>query len=95
MSMFKITYKKGFHVTFNNGYTVSVQFGPGNYCSNHDMEIGKSDEEAGKIGSHDAECAVIGPDGEFIEMEGWFDIVCGYMSPDEVLDLMNTVRRME
>jgi hypothetical protein len=32
--MFKITHKKGFHITFENDYTVSVQFGPGNYCDN-------------------------------------------------------------
>ncbi len=25
---FRITGKKGFHVTFENGWTVSVQFGP-------------------------------------------------------------------
>jgi len=30
---FRITSGKGFQLTFPNGYTVSVQFGPGNYCS--------------------------------------------------------------
>ena len=29
--MFKITDGKGFHITFKNGVTVSVQFGYGNY----------------------------------------------------------------
>lgn len=32
--MFRITDGRGFHVTFANGWTVSVQFGPYNYCSN-------------------------------------------------------------
>ena len=33
--MFKITEGKGFHITFANGYTVSVQFGPDNYCDHY------------------------------------------------------------
>jgi hypothetical protein len=32
--MFKATENKGFQITFNNGYTISVQFGKGNYCDN-------------------------------------------------------------
>lgn len=32
--MFHITANKGFHITFANGNTVSVQFGRGNYCDN-------------------------------------------------------------
>ena len=35
--MFRITYGTGFHLTFSNGITVSVQFGPGNYCDNYNM----------------------------------------------------------
>jgi hypothetical protein len=34
--MFRITNSKGFHMTFANGITISVQFGPGNYCENRD-----------------------------------------------------------
>lgn len=34
--MFSISNNKGFHVTFENGWTVSVQFGGGNYCDNYD-----------------------------------------------------------
>ena len=33
---FKITGRKGFHLTFPNGYTISTQFGSGNYCDNKD-----------------------------------------------------------
>lgn len=29
--MFNITKSKGFHITFENGYRVSVKFGYGNY----------------------------------------------------------------
>ncbi len=32
---FGISLAKGFKITFENGYTISTQFGYGNYCSNH------------------------------------------------------------
>ena len=88
--MFKITGKKGFHITFDNGYTVSVQFGPGNYCENYTMSIGNDDEEAGKHGSVDAECAVWKGSGGFIEhplFDG--DMVGARMRSDKVLELLN------
>ena len=33
---FRITEAKGFHIQFENGVVVSVQFGYGNYCANRD-----------------------------------------------------------
>lgn len=33
---FRICNNKGFHIGFDNGWVVSVQFGDGNYCDNHD-----------------------------------------------------------
>lgn len=92
--MFRITSNKGFHITFENGYTISVQFGPGNYCENYDREISLySEEECGKSGSIDAECAVFGKNQHLINvpLEGWDDTVKGYMKPKEVLELMNWV----
>ena len=53
--MFKITYNKGFHITFKNGCTVSVQFGKGNYCSNYHDEIRIYEESKTSI---DAEVAI-------------------------------------
>ena len=84
--MFKITGKKGFHITFENGYTVSVQFGPGNYCDNYDRGIGYEDEVCGKDGSTTAEGAVWGPDGAMIDL-GWGNTVSNHSSPAEVLEL--------
>lgn len=37
--MFSICDNKGFHITFENGLTLSTQFGGGNYCANYDIEI--------------------------------------------------------
>jgi len=33
--MFKVTEGKGFHMTFSNGWTISVQWGAGNYGPNY------------------------------------------------------------
>lgn len=85
---FRITDGRGFQVTFENGWTVSVQFGPGNYCENKSMAIGRDDALAGKRGSLDAETAVWGPDGQFIQREGTDDTVQGWQSPAQVLELL-------
>ena len=92
--MFKITRGKGFHVKFENGYTVSVQFGPCNYCVNHDVLPDERpfevvEQECGERGSPDAETAVISPNGNLIEVPGWpEDTVQGYMTPENMLQLM-------
>ena len=95
--MFKITMNRGFHITFKNGYTVSVQFGPNSYCDHYHPSYSSSsslyeyasNEECGKIGSTTAECAVI-VDDVLIEtpfFDG--DTVKGWMTPKEVLKLLN------
>lgn len=84
---FYITGKKGFHITFANGWTVSVQFGPGNYCQNYDREIGREDEESAREGSESAEVATWGPDGAMLNLGD--DTVRGWQSPAAVLVLLN------
>ena len=86
---FSITGKKGFHISFANGYTVSVQFGPGNYCDNYDRGIGREDELCGKEGSTTAECAVWAADGEMISYRDWGDSVGARLNPADVLELLN------
>ena len=80
---FEISNQKGFQITYKNGYTVSVQFGCGNYCTNRDLPI----EDYGKAvpASDTAETALMTKDG-FVPYQG--DDVQGYMSPSEVLKLM-------
>ena len=85
--MFKITRKKGVHITFENGYTVSVQFGPGNYCENYDADMMDTSGESAAKGSKTAECAVWGSDGNMIEhpmFEG--DTVGGYITGSHRMD---------
>jgi hypothetical protein len=89
--MFKITRKKGFHITFENGYTVSVQFGPGNYCDNYNRRIPEDEEACGEEGSTTAECAVWNSRGkELIPYSVWHgDMVSNRSTPAKVLELLN------
>lgn len=102
MSGFRIISGKGFHITFANGYTVSVQFGGGNYCDNRSAEEGPdNDVKRGARGSATAEAAVLSPRGVMLAMRtasrgGWEisgstsfdDTVQGYQTPENVLALM-------
>lgn len=96
MKNFASTMNKGFHMTFENGYTVSVQWGAGNYCDNHfpkDMDFSwKKPAE-----SNTAEVAALDPRGEFLDL---FEVcpdlntdgmVAGYLTPEEVLAFMNRI----
>jgi hypothetical protein len=58
---FTINQNKGFGLTFENGWTISVQFGPGNYGSNHDADFRAFEKEGAK--SDTAEIAAWDPDG--------------------------------
>ena len=92
---FRICQGKGFHIRFENGYTVSVQFGPGNYCENRYTRIGDEDEQAGRKGSINAECALIDPAGELVYRDEWGGEVSAYSTPAEVLALMNEAANMD
>ncbi len=86
---FRITNGKGFYYGFNNGWGVSVQFGPGNYADNYDRRIGQEESKAGADGSETAECAVITPDNKLFahpDFDG--DTVKGHCTPDEVFALL-------
>ena len=100
--MFTITGNKGFQITFENGYTVSVQFGVSNQCSN-EWNSKKStpeelfqrikDESNGKTRpeSTTAETALLSPGGSFVRYgeSAEYDDVQSYMTPAQVLELLN------
>lgn len=88
MTSFMITMSKGIHITFDNGYTLSIQWGPGNYGSNYDLEFGPRpipDYKADTV-----EVAVWDRNGTWDKYDG--DTVRGYVPANEVLDLINTIR---
>jgi hypothetical protein len=95
---FRITGNNGFHITFENGWTVSVQFGPGNYCSHYDRRIGCDEEACGAEGSYDAECAIWNKEGIWasVDLEGQSDEKVSYRStPKEVLKFLNWAASQE
>ena len=74
--MFKITGGRGFHITFRNGVTISVQIGGGSYSDNHDeFELIGHEAERKMLSSSTAEIWAWGPDGKALQgMEnplGW------------------------
>lgn len=93
---FVSTMRKGFHMTFENGLTLSVQWGAGNYCDNHfpkDMDFTFSKDAE----SNTAEIAIIYPDGEFLNPADFGigdsdGMVAGYLTPEQVADLMYRVK---
>lgn len=84
---FQSTARKGFHMTFDNGWTVSVQWGPGNYCNNRCVTSDYPDPGA-RAANHDwasttAEIAVIDPTGDFRPLRPEDDVV-GWLKPELV-----------
>ena len=88
---FRSCENKGFQITFNNGWTVSVQFGKGNYCErrsfNDDAWMPETDEI---IQSADAECAVWDANGDWMQLNNGDDVI-GWQAPDDVAALIARV----
>lgn len=85
--MFQVAEGRGFIVTFENGFSLSVQWGPRNYCSNRDLPSG-----AAVPPSRTAEVAVINQSRGFVPFWGPnCDRVKGWVSAEEVATLMGQV----
>ena len=95
----RITDNKGFHLDLHNGVTVSVQFGPGNYCDsdvkNAAFDAPKKAMDGGDHwGSDTAECAayVTGSDLSWVAVPGYTygggDDVAGFLSVLQVIDFI-------
>jgi len=90
--MFKIHRKAkampGFAMTFENGWTVSVMFGVGNYCSNRQLTFGHGAIAPAEC--KNAEIAAWDADGK------WHDFgdntVKGWVSADEVADFIQMIK---
>ena len=92
--MFASTENKGFNITFENGYSASVQFGKGNYCNNLYAEYTYEEERKKQINrSKNAEVACYDTN-----TNEWYDLgtngVLGYQSPAEVLELLNMISKL-
>ena len=95
MSRFSNSRGSGFHLTFDNNWTVSVQFGGGHYCDNYDKMWNFGMEKAAKgdsISSSTAEIAVWSnriSDSALIWLED--NTVRGYTTANEVAQVIHKV----
>jgi hypothetical protein len=92
--MFISNYNRGFSMTFENGLTISVQFGTGNYCERRSYhEPFDGDLKTPTVQSPDAEIAI------WDKSDVWFDFgsdaVKGRVSPDEVATWIARVQKAE
>ena len=81
----KICHNKGFHITFDNGWTVSVQFGPGSYSDNYDS-MDYSFKESAQSNTAEVWCWNEG-DKHYPEDP------TNRSTPEEVLEIMNKVSK--
>jgi alanine dehydrogenase len=81
----KICSNKGFHITFKNGWTISVQFGAGNYCDNHDASFSSYGKEPSESNNAEVWC--------------WNDKIhypkepLGHQYPEDILKIMNKISK--
>jgi hypothetical protein len=90
IATFKSCENKGFQITFENGWTVSVQWGKGNYCDRRDYSMFSLETEQGIVECANAECAVWDADGEWLPLSDGDDVI-GWQTPDEVAALIARV----
>jgi hypothetical protein len=92
--MFKVSQGKGFQMTFANGWTVSVQWGIGNYCDHYPLPLragedyDRANRDAGSNGSATAEIAAWDANKVWHRFENDDDTVKGYCTPDEVAEFI-------
>lgn len=79
---------RGFYLTFENGYTLSVQWGMGTYCVNHDAGFARS-ADSFRQESPDAEIALWNLEGTWFDWGG--NTVKGWCSVDDVLAVIKAV----
>lgn len=94
MSEFTTCMNKGFSLTFENGLTISVQWGPGNYCSNKGDRY-DAPENAHQYSCDTAEIAIMDNNcknsSEWVVFKGG-DNVCGWLNADLVADYITKVK---
>ena len=90
----------GFCVTFENGWTISVQWGPGNYADNYDLTPTEAREEGALQQSKFAEIAA------WNKADTWWDFdekkpvrsggsVKGWVKPNELIGSMKDVSEID
>ena len=96
-----ITGKKGFQISMSNGITVSVQFGPGNYCERRDEDF-TAPKESDFWSSQTAEVAAFVTNSaeamnrDWVKVDGFNsgDDVSGWQTADDVVEFIGKVAAM-
>ena len=92
-------YGQGLQLTFENGWTISVQFGEYNYCSNQFKLDLRRKNHGLFLCSFTAETAIRSPDGKFFPVPEFEDgepyDVQGHQSLEQVVDRINYVRNLK
>lgn len=100
MTTMNITRGTGVRFKFDNGYELSVQIGPGNYCENYGTPFGRTNEIPTLIDCETAEIAVFlegewcNPNPPFTVFKDGYTDARAYVPVNEVLDLINTLRAL-
>lgn len=89
MSKFTITRGKGFRMDFKNGFALSVQWGPGNYCENQNKAF-DAPEKVEFWESSDAEIAIMDEAGKLMSLGE--DQVRGWVTADKVAEVIGIVQ---
>ena len=102
--MFRTYMNKGFHIKFSNGITLSVQFGPGNYCEKQNSMDYEKPKKVDRWESENAEIAIWAEGGTWITKEclkelypeeEYLNDVKGYVTADEVADIIQWCKNKE
>ena len=103
MSKFTSGYNKGFRMTFENQFAISVQWGVGNYCEKKDSGKWNESTEHDFWSSNSAEIAVFNKEGNMIPITGYEieeedgtvkkvnDVVSGWLSTNQVAKVIAIV----
>jgi hypothetical protein len=87
----------GFQLDFPNGWTASVQWGPGNYCTNRDMQANPFKDDIKFLQSETAEIAAWVTDLRTTSTtDGWYKFedgqeVQGWQNMGQVMEFLNMV----
>ena len=88
----------GFQLDFPNGWTASVQWGPGNYCTNRDMQANAFKDDIKFLESETAEIAAWVTNLRTTSTtDGWYKFedgqeVQGWQNMEQVMEFLNKVR---
>jgi hypothetical protein len=92
MASMRITDGKGVHFTLDNGLTISIQIGRGNYCQNYDFPSYEIGSKNPLPASETAEIAVWANDDAMIDIQD--ECIKAYVPVDSVLRYVEFLRSL-